>query len=116
MGIFEVNKTTEDIKKAELIRCAEYRKGAVDALKSAIIVSFNDFWNNRILTPQEICDANGTDAALLFSLLSDLNEFIKTKLDPSFKLPDIPYEYTINADGTVVIGDRKTTTEEEVNE
>ena len=64
MSIYDLPKTDTEIKADEIRRCADYRKGAGEAFISAFEVSFNDFWNNSIVTPQEQCDAFGTDAAV----------------------------------------------------
>lgn len=64
-------------------------------------------WQNpRGLTPQQVMDAFGTEAAELFSLSDALLNLIKTaKPDDPYGDTQIPYEFTIHDDGTVTVGD-----------
>jgi hypothetical protein len=105
MDIFNIEKTQEEIKRDEIRRCAEYRKGALEAHTSAYEVAFHEFWNNSIVTPQEQCDALGTNAMQFFITSQTTATYIKT-LNPGWTPPEVPYEFTINADGTVLIGDK----------
>ena len=107
MGIFDGELPEEQKKQSELNRRASQVSGIPKAFEALIVEAFNDFWNNSIVTPQEICDYHGKDAYLLFTVLSDAVDFIVAKLDAEFKLPPIPYEYTINQDGSVTIGAKK---------
>ena len=70
---------------------------------------FNAFWRNQQgFTPQEMATAWGTDGALLFSnssqTLSYINSIDSTALD-GFDL-NVPYDVTINQDGTVTVTDQ----------
>jgi len=105
MNIFNIEKTADEVKLDEIRRCAEYRKGALEAHISAYTVSFNDFWNNPTVSPQEQCDALGTGALAFFQISSITQDYIKA-LKPDWVAPVVPYEFTINEDGSVVIGDK----------
>lgn len=104
MSIFSAELTPEEIKNNEILRCATYRKGTLEALYSAYIVSFNDFWYNSIVTPQEVCNFYGNQAGQLFYVSSKTFEFMYL-LNPTLVPPFIPFEFTVNEDGTVTIGE-----------
>lgn len=105
MSIFNIEKTQQEIKLDEMRRCAEYRNGARGAHESAFLVSFNDFWNNPIVSPQEHCDALGNKAYQLFQTSAITAKYLMT-LNPEFVMPTIPYDFTINEDWTVTIGEK----------
>lgn len=64
-----------------------------------------DFWKDPTgLTPQQVSDALGTDAADLFHFVGNLRTFILA-VNPSANIP-VPSSFgtwTINGDGTVTI-------------
>jgi len=105
MNIFNIEKTEAELKADEVRRCAEYRKGTLEALTSAFTVSFNDIFNNSILTPQEHFDFFGNNAAQFFQTFTATAQFIKS-MNPDFEVPTIPYEYIVNDDGTITVGEK----------
>jgi hypothetical protein len=105
MNIFNIEKTEQEIKVDEIRRCAEYRRGALEAHISAYEVAFKDFWENEKVTPQEQCDALGDKASQFFQVSQLTQQYIKT-LKPDWGEPKMPYEFTVNEDGTVVIGNK----------
>jgi hypothetical protein len=92
----------QDPKQEEIKRCAIYRKGALESIVSAYETSFNDFWNNNIVTPQEHCDYFGNKARDFFIVNSQILAFIQS-LKPDYQGLPIPNEFVINEDGTVTI-------------
>jgi len=85
-----------------------------------LIGSYNDIrqmvWNNRQgLTPQEVFDALGTNGAELFQLSGLLVTTVNTAKPDTLDAAQ-PYEFTINPDGTVTVGDPVETPEEEGEE
>lgn len=61
-------------------------------------------WNNQQgLTPQEVFDALGTNGAELFQLSGLLVQTVNAA-KPGAINPAQPYEFTINEDGTVTVG------------
>jgi hypothetical protein len=105
MSIFNIEKTESEVKNDEVRRCASFRWGALDTHKSYFEKSFDDFWNNAIVTPQEHCDALGNQAIQFFQIAALTIEYINT-IDPSWIPPTVPYNFTINQDGTVTIGNK----------
>ena len=67
----------------------------------------NEVWRNNFgLTPQEVCDALGTDAASAFILHGKLTESIIAIATAGGVTPDIlapTNNFTLNEDGTVTI-------------
>ena len=105
MDIFTIQKTEDEIKIDEIRRCADFRKRAVEAHISSYEEAFNDFWNNSLVTPQEQCDALGNSAVQFFIVSATTQQYILA-LKPDWTPPFIPYEFTCNEDGTVVIGNK----------
>ncbi len=69
-------------------------------------------WDNQQgLTPQEVMDALGTNAADLFQLSALLVTTVNTA-KPGTLDGEQPYEFTINPDGTVTVGAKKEVVEE----
>ena len=70
-------------------------------------------WQNQQgLTPQQAFDALGTNAAELFQLSSVLVQAVNS-VKPNTLDPAQPYEFTVNEDGTVTVGDPVATEDEE---
>ena len=64
-------------------------------------------WENPAgLTPQEVFDALGSDSAQLFQLSALLVQTVNAA-QPGTLDPAQPYNFTINPDGTVTVGDKK---------
>ena len=66
-------------------------------------------WNNPKITPQQACDALGTDAAKTFELHGKLTELLiaiaqEGGVQATVKLPT--NAFTVNADGTVTVSDK----------
>ncbi len=76
------------------------------SLLSSFKSSFASVWSNPNLTPQQVMDAFGTDAAQLFVLAGATVTMLNTILPGTLALADYmpPYSYTVNQDGTVTIG------------
>lgn len=65
----------------------------------------NGVWNNpQELTPQEVFDALGTNSGELFALSTLLVNTVNAA-KPGTLVDEHPYNYTINPDGTVTVGD-----------
>lgn len=63
--------------------------------------------NNRGLTPQQVCDGLGTDAANAFAFHRALGEFLvaaAAREGVTLNLPMPKKGFTVNLDGTVTIG------------
>lgn len=73
-----------------------------------LIGSYTDIremvWNNQQgLTPQQVFDALGTDAAEMFQLSGLLVQTVNA-VKPDTLSAAQPYEFTVNDDGTVTVG------------
>jgi len=66
---------------------------------------FNMLWNNPKATPQEILDQYGEEAGALFAFSSQI-QAMATAIDSGFVALVPPYNYTINPDGTVAVGEK----------
>lgn len=65
-------------------------------------------WDNpRGLTPQEVIDGFGTDAAELFRL-SGLLVQVLNEAEPGSYPYQLPYAFTVKPDGTVTLGAKRT--------
>jgi len=82
-----------------------FRMNAVQTVNRAeqeYIRMLNNFWHNETLTPQEVADAIGTDAADLINFIVALRTFILT-VKPGSSIPNSSSYGTItmNGDGTI---------------
>ena len=105
MDIFNIEKSEQEIKMEEIRRCAEYRKGAIEAHISAYEVAFNDFWENGKVTPNDHFDIFGKEGKTFIDFLKKTEDYIKS-VKPDWKAPEIPFEYQEDA-GKISIGDKK---------
>jgi hypothetical protein len=105
MNIFNIEQTAEDIKKQEIKNCAQQRRFALENFIHSYQTSFDMFWNNRKVSPQEQCDALGNKAVEFFQVSAITQNYIKA-LKPDWVEPTMPYEFEIKEDGTVIIGDK----------
>ena len=66
---------------------------------------WNMIWNNRLgFTPQQIFDQFGTEASELFVFSGQMQTML-VSINSEYVPLVPPYNYTINADGTVTVGD-----------
>lgn len=72
-------------------------------LQSSYDKNFSAVWANPSLTPQQVFDAFGTDAAQLFVIAGATATMLNT-IVPNTVVAAPPYNYTINSDGTVTVG------------
>ena len=98
------NETQQDRVASVKDRIVANSTGMFRRMKQEHARIFNLLWNNPKATPQEILDEYGTDAAALFSFSSQI-QTMATAIDSGFVALVPPYNYTVNGDGTVTVGD-----------
>lgn len=97
-------KTKQEIKRDAALAIAEHARVSVENAKSNYQIAFDKLWHDPLLTPQEVCDACGSEAYRLFeSAMTWIGVIVA--LDPTWQYPPAPNEFTINPDGTVTIGE-----------
>jgi hypothetical protein len=105
MGLIKVyGKDAAGIQAKVKDRLDQRVNGLFNYLEQEFNNLMQEFWENSAgLTPQQVFDAYGTDAAQWFALANDLanmmNAIVPNTVDPTPPLP-----YTINPDGTVKVG------------
>lgn len=103
--MINIQKTHEELVKDEVVKIVNYSdnisKGTDNRHKSL----WNMIWHNSIATPQEIFDLFGQNAVKLFQLSSALQHLLTEVLN-GYEMMSPPYEYTINEDGTVTVGNK----------
>lgn len=72
-------------------------------LKNQFNAIFKQVWQNKDLTPQQIFDSFGTDAAQLFLIAGTIQQAMNT-IVPDSVTQAPPSPYTIHPDGTVTVG------------
>lgn len=97
--------TLEQKQKAVEIRIKKQSVDMLQNIKQIHQQMMQIVWQNKQgLTPQQVMDAFGSDAAELFQLSNALLTMLKTvKPDDEYGNTKAPYDYTINEDGTVTI-------------
>lgn len=107
MSIFE---RPDDSKEAQIkdarSRIIAHAQNGLDQLIINVRVSFSLIWNSNGITPQEILDAFGKDAASLFIASAKAQKLIK-ELYPDYQFLIAPEKITLNPDGTVTVGEPK---------
>jgi hypothetical protein len=76
--------------------------GTLGQFQSSIASLMAFFWLNPELTPQQMSDAFGTDAATLFVLMSKVSTFMNDVKPNSLNISPTK-AFVINQDGTVTI-------------
>jgi hypothetical protein len=108
MSIIEIvneSETQQDVAVVVKKRIVDMSTAMFRRMKQEHARIFNMLWNNPKATPQEILDQYGVDAAALFSFSSEIQTMAKA-IDPGYVPLVSPYEYTINPDGTITVGDK----------
>jgi hypothetical protein len=105
MDIFNQQKPEVDLKKEQETLFDEALNTSLNSVKASVNMLIRGFFDNPAITAQERCDLKGTKAVEYFNIIQTTIQYIKT-LDPSWEAPQIPYEITVNEDGTVLIGDK----------
>jgi len=84
------------------VRISQGIDAAVMGLQAQMLSLFSRFWMNPELTPQQVSDAFGTDAAQLFVIMGKAQAFIND-IKPNSFIQQPPKAFVINQDGTVTI-------------
>jgi hypothetical protein len=99
--------TTTEQTAASLRKISEY---LFAQMRQSYAAAYKLVWSNSSgLTPQQVCDALGTDAAQLFAGAAKLSELLAMVAPSAASLSNVQlscpagYSYTANADGTVTI-------------
>lgn len=101
MILNNIKKTQEELNKDIANEFVNYLNNVVQGTDNRIKSLAQMFWNN----PVEINEALGNETGKLFTLLGSL-EALLGQFDPSYVPFVVPYKFTVNADGSVVIGDK----------
>lgn len=97
-------KTQDEIAFDRLTEIDRHSVSSVDTAKQNYFTAYFLFWRPEGTTTQEICDRAGNQAYKIFETAMAWIGLIQT-LDPSWTPPPAPNKFTVNPDGTVVIGD-----------
>lgn len=81
-------------------------KVAYLGLKDSVVNGFNNVWNNKDFTAQEILTAFGTDAKALFELSWSAQLLLKS-LDNTWVYLIPEYEVAFDVDGNATVGAKK---------
>lgn len=103
MNIFQQkHQLTEAQSRANQV--AMFNQQGLDSLKQSVTNSFHLVWYAS--NPQAVLDEFGSSAVELFQASVAAQEFIK-QFDNTWVDLVTPYEFTINEDGTVTVGELK---------
>ena len=104
MSIIDHTETKLELLEKIKARFSNATSRNVNNLERAVHESYYLLWRNKDLAPQEIMDSFGTKASTIFLVSLKTQEFIKV-INPDYTSLVTPYEYTINVDGTVTVGE-----------
>jgi hypothetical protein len=115
MSILDGIQKTEAEKRFEQIM--EATPKIVKGEKNRCVAMFNLLWGSEseplpIETCQEIIDMFGNEAYQVFQIHQTWQEFIKT-VDTEYVKLVSPYDVTVNADGTVTLSEKESSSESE---
>lgn len=102
--------TLQDLQAQFKAEITEELTRLFQGLNGTTVSIFNRIWKGSgvigqsSLTPQQSLDAFGTDAASLFQLFALVQNLLNTAVPNTMNLVP-PFQYTINDDGTVVVGE-----------
>jgi hypothetical protein len=109
-GPKQPNPTTEQKQQFVVNRVKRLSSNMLKNVKKQHQEIMQMIWRNpQGLTPQQVMDGFGAEAHELFELSNQLLTMLGNVKsdDPYLSEAAAPYEYTINQDGTVTIGDKK---------
>jgi hypothetical protein len=107
-----IEKTPEELAKEQVMAFSKESQAVLDNYKYNYQRLFNMIWNSDV-HPQDFFDVLDTQAVTIFQTAQEVVTHIM-KLEPSYTPPAAPYEYTINQDGTVTVGEKIISEDEEV--
>jgi hypothetical protein len=85
---------------------AKQISGILNRQLPMIVSNFNQIhnmvWNNKYLTPQQVCDALGTNAGELFTIAHAIISLVNS-IVPNTLPVTTPMTVTINQDGSVTL-------------
>ena len=99
-----IEKTTEELAKEAVMSFSKESQDVLDNYKYNYQRLFSLIWNSSI-HPQDFFDVLGSKAVTIFQTAQEVVTHIM-KLDPTYVPPSAPYEFTIENDGTVTVGDK----------
>jgi len=101
MILKEVEKTPEELAKEQVNDFVSNLNLVVNEVETAIQKVTKKFWDNPVV----LAEGLGKDTGKLFTLLSSL-ETLLAQYDENYEKFVVPYEFTVNKDGSVTIGDK----------
>jgi hypothetical protein len=99
-----IEKTKEELAKEAVSVFSKESQDVLDNYKYNYQRLFSMIWNTSV-HPQDFFDVLGSQAVSIFQTAQEVVTHIM-KLDPSYTPPSAPYEFNINEDGTVTIGEK----------
>ena len=109
MAIINVYKAPSDLegkKEQAKARIKQKMSSQYRQLSSCLKSVYEDVWNNKDLSPQEVMDAFGSEAYELFTMSNSIIGVLNQAVPNSVNV-EAPNEYVINNDGSVTIGAEK---------
>jgi hypothetical protein len=107
MNLFDTEQQTDDEKlDAQIGAIKKQAVRAINRFKQNQNQIFNMIWNNYQFTPQQIFDKFGSSAVELFVVSKAAEDYQALALGDSYTPLVVPYEFVVNADGTVTVGDK----------
>jgi len=100
----QLKKTQEELAKEAVISFSKESQDVLDNYKYNYQRLFSMIWNSSV-HPQDFFDVLGSQAVTIFQTAQEVVTHIM-KLDPTYEALSAPYEFEINNDGTVTVGEK----------
>jgi hypothetical protein len=102
--MYNIEKTTEEIAKDSAIQITNDAEKSVNDTDYKHEQMFKSFWYPTNCTTQDICNVLGNQAYKIFKDSYETQLYL-AKVKPNYVQLVPPREYTINENGSVLIGD-----------
>ena len=99
-----IEKTTEELAKEAVNSFSAESQAVLDNYKNNYQRLFDMIWTTSV-HPQDFFDVLGSQAVTIFQTAQKVVMHIMD-LEPTYVPPSAPYEFTIENDGTVTVGDK----------
>lgn len=113
MIIPEEPVTEEQLSEKQAKQIVSQSNRLYDMIKSRQRQLFQQVWYSK--NPQAVFDTLGGEKTLKLFQASQATELLLKSLDDSYEFLEIPYEFTLEEDGTVVVGEMKEGFENPIN-
>ncbi len=103
--MFNIPEKTRQDELIDIVRKIDSKVlETIENAKVGYRATYDMLWHTPNVHPQEICDILGNEAYKMFENAMRWIQVLQ-QFDPSWVYPPAPYQFTVNENGTVTIGE-----------